>query len=224
MNQGKVYTSFYDIPNQQGYRQPFEPGFRFSRTEIVHITISVGALTVAFAFALSPYPPLSHLTYVLFNLPLSFLAIATAFVCHELAHKYVGQKYGYQSEFRMFAQGLLFALLLGVFFGVVFAAPGAVQIYGSPSKEESGKMAAAGPATNLLIAAICYTIVLASSGVLQTIALFIVIINTILAVFNLIPFGMFDGRKIIRWNILVWVMLLLIGIVFLVLGYAPVFF
>jgi Zn-dependent protease len=29
-------------------------------------------------------------------------------------------------------------------------------------------------------------------------------INASLALFNLIPFGVFDGAKIIRWNYVVW--------------------
>jgi Zn-dependent protease len=172
----------------------------------------MAVLTLAFSFALAPYPPLTHLNEVVNNLPLSFLAIATAFVCHEIAHKYMGQKYGYWSEFRMFPQGLLFALFLGVAVGIVFAAPGAVQIFGNPTREESGKMAAAGPATNLAISGVSTLLFFSSSGYLGYLFFFIAYINAFLAFFNLLPFGPLDGMKIFRWKKEVWILLLIISI------------
>jgi len=215
MNQRRIYTSFHDIPVQQTYSYGYgekQPSFSFSRTEIMHILIAMGALTIAFAFALAPSPPFYNLEYVAANLPLAFLAIATAFFCHEMAHKYMGQKYGYWSEFRMFPQGLLLALFFGVFLGFVFAAPGAVQIYGQPTREESGKLAAAGPVTNLGIAAIGLLIWLNVAGLVGSIAFFIGYINTFLGIFNLLPFGPLDGRKIMSWNMGLWVGLLALGI------------
>jgi len=38
--------------------------------------------------------------------------------------------------------------------GIVFAAPGAVMIMGMVSREENGRIAAAGPITNMVIAVI----------------------------------------------------------------------
>ena len=145
MNGRKAYFSFHDIPfGDTGTNNSLESGMRFSPAEIVQILIAMVVLTISFSFAFAPYPPLSNLSAVVGNLPLSFLAIATAFVCHEIAHKYMGQKYGYWSEFRMYPRGLLFALFLGVTVGIVFAAPGAVQIFGNPSREKMGRIAAAG--------------------------------------------------------------------------------
>lgn len=208
MNQRKVYTSFYDIPSpKQGYIHQ-RTGFHISKTEILHILIAMGVLTIAFAFALAPSPPIAYLSVVLSNLPLSFIAIATAFFCHEMAHKYLGQKYGYPAEFRIFPQGLLIALFFGVVLGFVFALPGAVQIYGQPTREESGKLAAAGPATNLSIAFIGLLVWLYVGGLLGYIGFFIGYINTFLGFFNLLPFGFFDGKKIIRWSMPVWLVLI----------------
>ena len=142
-----MYYSFHDMPFEESNRATPSPSpaIRFSRKEIIHIMIAMGVLTVAFAFAMTPGGVINNPTAALNTIPLAFLAIVTAFFCHELAHKYMGQKYGYWSEFRMYPQGLLFALFLGVFLGVVFAAPGAVQIFGSPNREQSGKISAAGP-------------------------------------------------------------------------------
>jgi len=211
MNPQKTYYSFYDVPygGLNDYTTPgMEPRLRFSRGEIVQILIAMIVLTVAFSFALAPYPPVSNLDAVIGNLPLSFLAIATAFFCHEIAHKYMGQRYGYWSEFRMYPQGLLFALFLGITLGIVFAAPGAVQIFGRPTREESGKMAAAGPSMNLAISFVFMSLWLLVSGNLAEIAFFIAYINAFLAFFNLLPFGPLDGRKIMKWKIEVWGLLM----------------
>ncbi len=116
----------------------------------------------------------------------------------------MGQRYGYWSEFRMYPQGLLFALLLGVAVGLVFAAPGAVQIFGRPSREESGRISAAGPATNVAIGLAFLLLWTVTGGLVGAAALFIAAINAFLAFFNLLPFGPMDGRKIFRWRKDVW--------------------
>ncbi|ENO12473.1 Peptidase family M50, partial [Thermoplasmatales archaeon SCGC AB-539-C06] len=36
-------------------------------------------------------------------------------------------------------------------------------------------------------------------------------VNVFLGVFNLIPFGPLDGKKILRWNAIAWAFLLIIG-------------
>jgi len=213
MDDRRVYYSFHDIPSA-GSGGPVRQrrGISFSRTELLHIGIAMAVLTVAFAFAFAPSPPTAHLSMVLGNLPLSFLAIATAFFCHELAHKYMGMRYGYWSEFRMYPQGLLFALVLGVAVGIVFAAPGAVQIYGRPSREESGRISAAGPAVNVAIALGFMMLWYATGGLVGTAALFIAAINAFLAFFNLLPFGPMDGRKIFRWRKEIWGGLLAVSV------------
>jgi len=146
-------------------------------------------------------------------LPLSFLAIATAFFCHEIAHKYTGQKFGYWSEFRMYPKGLLFALFLGIAAGIVFAAPGAVQIFGRPNKEEMGKIAVAGPLTNLILGLLFVGIWYSSDGIVASISFFIAYINVFLAFFNLIPLGPLDGAKIFRWKKELWGALIGIDII-----------
>ena len=216
MDDGKVYYSFHDMPIGGGeYRDNGiqSSGIKFSRQEIFHILIAMAVLTIAFSFAFATNPPLSHLGEVIGHLPLSFLAIVTAFFCHEIAHKYVGQKFGYWSEFRMYPQGLLFALFLGVVAGIVFAAPGAVQIFGRPNKDEMGKIAAAGPMTNIALCVIFTGIWYFSNGVIASVSFFIAYINMFLAFFNLLPFGPLDGRKIFRWKIEVWGLLIGINVV-----------
>lgn len=216
MNDRKTYYSFYDIPfkDRDHNNSVIQPsGIKFSKQEITHILIAMTILTIAFSFAFAKYPPLSHISEVIGFLPLSFLAIATAFFCHEIAHKYVGQKFGYWSEFRMYPQGLLFALFLGVIAGIVFAAPGAVQIFGTPNRDEMGKIAVAGPSTNLILCLIFLIIWFFTDGIISSISFFISYINVFLSLFNLLPFGPFDGLKIFRWKKELWGLLIGIDII-----------
>jgi len=219
MNNRKVYYSFNEIPFEGGYSNSYNnrSGLKFSRTEIFQIIISVSVLTIAFSFALAPNPPLFHLSSVLFNVPIAFLAIVTAFLFHEIAHKYMGQKYGYWSEFRMFPMGLLLALFLGLVTGFVFAAPGAVQIFGNPTGEETGKISAAGPLMNITISSIFFVLMLVSTGILSQLFYLTAYINAFLAFFNLLPFGPLDGRKILYWRKEVWGTLLFFSISILIL-------
>jgi Zn-dependent protease len=208
----KIYYSFNEMPFENSYSYENQQTFKFGRKELQHIFISLLVLTVAFAFALAPNPPFAFLSYVVSNIPLAFIAIFTAFFCHEIAHKYMGQKYGYWSEFRMFPMGLLIALFLGVFIGIVFAAPGAVQIFGRPTKDETGKISVAGPLVNILISSVFLFIWFISSGIVAQVSFFIAYINAFLAMFNLIPFGPLDGWKIFSWKKEIWGLLLIASI------------
>lgn len=206
-NDRKVYESFYDVPfnDQYGYGSQPRSTLRFSKTELFHLGISVAVLTIAFSFAFVPIRSSAFsIASFLTVLPQSFLAIITAFVFHELAHKYMGQKYGFWSEFRMFPQGLLLALVFGVLAGIVFAAPGAVQIYGSPGRKEYGHISLAGPSTNMVIALIFLSLGFVFFGVIASTLFFIGYINIFLALFNLLPFGPLDGRKVMSWRFDVW--------------------
>ena len=224
MPERKIYTSFHDISPRdymyfpKGSLETGKPG-RFSRTEITHLIISMVVLTIAFSLALtnnSLITGFGNFNILPFGLFMSFLGILTAFFFHELSHKFMAQKYGLWSEFRMFPNGLLLAIFLAVFTGFVFAAPGAVMFRGDSRTFETGRIAAAGPLANILIAAITlplYLYVFYEASLIGQIVGFICLINAFLATFNLLPFGPLDGRKIIRWNVNVWIMLFIIAIV-----------
>jgi len=222
----KVYTSFHDIPPREymyfpkGSLDVVKPG-SFSRIEIIHILISMGVLTIAFAIALSSYKsfPLFNNGFNLEMLPLSFLlsflAITIGFFFHEISHKFMAQKYGLWAEYRMFPQGLLLALFLSVFTGFVFAAPGAVMFMGGSRTYETSRIAMAGPLANIIIAAITlplYLFLFYETELLSTIFAFICFINAFLASFNLLPFGPLDGTKIIRGNATAWIIMLVVSI------------
>ncbi len=225
----KVYTSFHDIPPREymyfpkGSLDAGKPG-SFSRIEVTHILISMFVLTFLFALILTGnnfFYALVQGSFDLSTLPygfgLAFIGITTAFFFHEVSHKIMAQRLGLWAEYRMFPQGLKFALLLGLFTPLVFAAPGAVMFRGSSNDYETSKIAMAGPLANIVIATAGIIIYFAFNSFFEaelygTIIGFICYINAFLAIFNLLPFGPLDGTKIIRGNATAWVIMLVVSI------------
>lgn len=226
----KVYTSFHDIPPRdymyfpKGTIEVGKPG-KFSRTEIYHLLISIIGLTIAFSFALTRNNLITGLAYgfkpdiLPYGMAISFLGIATAFFFHEISHKFMAQRYGLWSEYRMFPQGLSLAILLGMLTPFVFAAPGAVMFRGEPRSFETGHIALAGPLANIIIAFVTFPIYLSTliGGQIGQIIGFICLINAFLATFNLLPFGPLDGAKVMRWNATVWIIMLIASFVMLMM-------
>lgn len=130
------------------------------------------------------------------NIILSAIAVGIGFLLHELAHKYVAQKYGLKAYFASY-DGMIWLSILLAFIGIIFIAPGAVRIYGQANPSRLGRIAAAGPITNIVLA-----VVFMGLHMLYPMRLFSfgAYINAILAVFNLIPVLMLDGKKIIQWS------------------------
>ena len=90
--------------------------------------------------------------------------------------------------------------------GWLLAAPGAVMVSGRVTDRQNGIIAAVGPITNIVIALVFLPVFILTNSmdgqitILNELARFIVIINLILAGFNMIPFQPLDGSKVIVWN------------------------
>ena len=189
-----------------------------SKEEIVDILKAWITISLAFALILGNKNIFS--IGFLINFFIAALTVGVGFLLHELAHKVLAQKYGAIAEFRAFNPMLLLALFMSYFLGVIFAAPGAVMIHGGNINiKRYGKISAVGPLTNLILALIFLAIKLLDyGGILNTIGSYGFMINSWLALFNMIPFWQFDGRKIFMWNKMIWVGITLISGLFVKLA------
>lgn len=131
---------------------------------------------------------------------LAALTVGTGFLLHELGHKIVAQRYGCFAEFRA-DNFMLFLAVLTSFLGIVFAAPGAVMIAGHISKERNGKISIAGPLVNIVLALIFLSLsFFIIEGFLGELFMFGFMVNSWLALFNMIPLWVLDGKKVLDWN------------------------
>lgn len=195
-------------------------------SEMIDLLLSFVVLTISFALVGGG---LGSITGE--RLAIVAVAVGTGFMLHELAHKFVAQRYGYWAEYKASLFGLALTVIMALTIGIVFAAPGAVMIrkpsYSSPTisdnfegddtywdslERKMGKedlwISLAGPVTNIILTMLFFALLM--SGLLTT-SLFIGMawtafqINLMLAAFNLIPIDPLDGGKIFRGNALVWV-------------------
>ena len=183
----------------------------FSKIEIRDITIAVLTLTVAFTIIFCDIALFSD-DFVI-NLGCwiltSFIIVIMSFMLHELGHKFTAQRYGAWSEFRMYPVGLIICLVSS-FLGFLFAAPGAVYIRGYISDEMNGKISMAGPLVNIIISFVSVIMmVVTPSGLAASIFFLLAYMNAFLALFNMIPIMPLDGSKILKWNVPVYIVMLI---------------
>lgn len=193
--------------DSMGYDLYAAPKHRLtSPTEIRDILVAIGILTIAFSIVLISSEDLVT------NLAYAFVIVVAGFFVHEMAHKMVARRYGCWAEFRADFRMLGLALLMS-FFGFLFAAPGAVMIAGRITPSQNGKISIAGPASNILVAALCLPFwAMELEGVPDFVATGtygLTFLCGFLALFNLLPIPAFDGVKVWAWNKLVYIAALL---------------
>ena len=176
---------------------------KFSKIELRDLFFAWILISLAFAILLSG-SDLSNISGLAISFFVSALTVGISFLFHELSHKFLAQRYKLWAEFRAFYNMLFFAIILS-FFGFIIAAPGAVMIKGSLSKEKNGKISLAGPLTNIILALIFLPFFfIITEGVLGLIFRYGLVINSLLAVFNLLPIPGFDGSKVYEWNPIIY--------------------
>lgn len=175
--------------------------------EVTDLLISWITLSAAFAFVFADGG--FNLVGFADALAIAAVAVGTGFLLHELAHKYVAIHFGAKAEYRAWNVGLLVAIVVAFFFRFIFAAPGAVYIFGkNVTLRENGLISLAGPLMNIVIGIIGLMIVAAYNGTnIAHVAGIVASINLYLAMFNLLPIFVLDGAKVFAWNKLVWALL-----------------
>jgi len=201
---------------------------RITRREEADLFIAWLAISLSFAIIkIAPYGimgPILHVTLIeaLIYLAIALLTVGIGFILHEMAHKFTAIRYGYWAEFRKDNSMLLVAVALASLVGFVFAAPGATVIYTNAndgrglSREENGKISAAGPVVNLLLCILFAALLVVAGGlsslngnILAQIGLAGIQINAMIAAFNMLPLSILDGNKVFSWNIPVFFVLIL---------------
>ena len=179
------------------------------RTETKDILKAWLALSVAFAILLRG---LRFDSGFIVAIGISAFTVGIGFLAHELSHKFVAQRYGCWAEFRSFDAMLLIAIAMS-FFGFILAAPGGVFIKGRGSLKHNGIISAAGPLASIVIALVFLLLAIAVpiASVKQVVG-YGFTINSWLALFNMLPFAMLDGQKILSWSKPVYFTMLAVSI------------
>ena len=179
--------------------------WHFSKTEINHLTLATLAFTMALAFMFSGgirgalSDPSAFLVYGV----LALVTFTPGFLIHEIAHKIQARKYGCWAEFRASPSGLRFGVLLAAILGIVFMAPGAVMVAGNTTREQFGKVALAGPVSNVVLWCLGLASAVAfggAGGIADDVIYYWMWANGILGALNMLPFGPLDGKKIKTWS------------------------
>ena len=166
----------------------------FGKNEIWHLIIATLVLTVAFTLVWVGGIRFFSIPIFIQFFPLMFIVTVTGFACHELAHKFMAQKFRLPAEFKISKFGMVVALVSAMI-GFLVALPGAVWFQSDGRREHVGKVALAGPALNIGIALAFFVPTYTLTWLLP-----VVFVNLFLAGFNMLPFGPLDGKKIWRWN------------------------
>ncbi len=178
--------------------------FWFSITELKHLAVGTFLVMMVGLSLTGSFIPDNWMTLSL------ALIFASSFLLHEVAHKFTAQKYGLWSEFRLIPFGAVLTIA-SIFLPLKIIAPGPILITGRATLSTIGRTAFAGPMTNIILGyGLLFSSFLTSGSIISVVLGWGAYVNGILAIFNLIPFGVLDGQKIMSWNLRVWA----IGIAF----------
>jgi Zn-dependent protease len=111
--------------------------------------------------------------------------------------------------------GALLTLLSSILTPIKIVSPGAVLIGGIHDRRILGKIALAGPFTSIFISGILFIFYfLLPTGSLSLIVFNAAKLSSWIALLNLIPLGILDGFKILRWNKIIWAIIFIASIIF----------
>ena len=89
----------------------------FKAREVRDIIVSMLFIAVIFAYIFSQ----SNINTFILLIPSLLIAVGLGFVLHELAHKFVAMRYGFYAEFRIWFEGLIFAVITAIIIKLAFS-------------------------------------------------------------------------------------------------------
>lgn len=205
---------------------------RITRREQADLFIAWVAISLAFAIIFLRSLGRADIFTALLFLGIALFTVGIGFVLHEMAHKFVAMRYGFWAEFRKDNIMLVVAVAMAALVGVVFAAPGATMIYDingrGISREQNGWISASGPIVNLVLCIpFAGLLVFGGAGaslsgsILTIIGMIGLQVNAMIAAFNMLPVSVLDGRKVLAWNIVVFLVLIIAAFGALIVSFSP---
>jgi Zn-dependent protease len=180
------------------YSPRLKPG-KIGRKEATSFLIgAVLVWLVGFEILISfSYPAQLYQEALLVN---SILFVA-AFLLHEYAHKLVANFSGLWAEFRLNMIGVLLTALsiFTPFFKII--SPGVTMISGVADTKTLGKIAIWGPVVNIIMSLALLPVLFLPKGSILLPSFYL---NGFIAVFNLLPIGILDGKKVFDYSKLIW--------------------
>jgi Zn-dependent protease len=180
----------------------------FSPKEVKHIGIAAAlVIGIGYSMALFGFGGFNNNWLIMSVLA---LIMTMSFLVHEIAHKVMAQNAGMWAEFRLTTFGAVLTLI-SVFMPFKMIAPGAMMIGGNaPTAKDMVKISVAGVITNMVLSAaflglsFVFPPVDVASYWWWLMLIFSAYINAFMAIFNLIPYGIFDGYKLFMLNKKTW--------------------
>ncbi len=189
----------------------YKSRYYVSTTELKHLLIGALLFVLVELSFFIWYIDLSNLLLIF----LILLFSPCLFIVHELCHKFVAQNKGFWSEFRLI-QDMALLTLISVLSPIKFVAPGATMIGGMPDLRSNGKISLAGPLSNLFLGGLFLATGVLFQQISTSFAIafyFVSRFSLDLALFNMIPFGVLDGRKVLSWNREIYTIVMIVIVV-----------
>lgn len=207
------YRVTYGAPRRATGRIYFSPKELKHLAVAAFLVIGVGLSYVLFGgiFAQMDWTVLSVFSVIL----------TASFLAHEIAHKVIAQKRGLWAEFRLTLWGAVLTLISVISPLLKLISPGAVMISGPAQMDEVAKISIAGPAVNIVFSTALLGAAFVPSSY-QVLLFLAALLNSFIALFNLIPIGILDGFKIFSWDKTVWALAFVPSLVLTVISYVMV--
>ncbi len=192
-------------------------------SEVAHLLIGGGLMFLfgylTFSFLSSIFAPLKPYGFPqieLWHVLLIAAIFVGSFLGHEFGHRQVAKHHKMQTKFRLFNIGIIittFSIVMSFFGGPGIGFPGAVVVIGLEEiSRQTGECKIAGPLVNLVIGSILFCLSVfvlprPEGFPLNFVLYYAAYFNFQLGLFNMLPIGPLDGRNIIKWKPVLWVLL-----------------